>query len=195
MNVSKLPEDYSEYKSVDLSKNKSEMMIVNFGALLLGALMVLPAILVMPFPSVFDRFLQNLPLLLFFVATLFLYIILHEAIHGLFMKKLGHVTPHFGFKGFMYAYAASTAFFDKRSYLIIVLAPIVLLGIVLVVINLIVPATWFWFVYIIQVVNVAGAAGDIYVMNVIRKAPANLLVNDAGVSMIIYTTTGADKAL
>ena len=87
----------------------------------------------------------------------------------------------------MYAYAGSTAFFDKRSYMLIAMAPVVLLGLVLLLANLLLSVEWFWFVYIIQIVNISGAAGDIYVMNIIRKAPADTLVCDAGVSMKLYS--------
>ena len=163
------------------------MLTVNLFAFLLGVIMALPAALAMPFPSFFEGFIPNLAVLLLLFTALFLYIVLHEAIHGIFMKKYSNVKPHFGFKGIMYAYAASDAFFDKRSYMIIALAPVVLLGLVLFIINLIVPAAWFWFVFIIQIMNVSGATGDIYVLNIIRKSPADLMVSDAGVSMKIYS--------
>ena len=190
MNSAHLPEGYREYKSVDLAKNKSEMLTVNLAALLLGAVMVVPAALLMPFPKIFDNFVQHLPAILLFFASLIIYILLHEAVHGIFMKRYSKVKPFYGLKGIMYAYAGSTAFFDKRSYLVISLAPVVLLGLVLVLLNLLVPLGWFWFVYIIQVVNISGAAGDLYVMNMICKCPDDILVNDSGVSMKIYSATG-----
>lgn len=187
MNVGQLPEGYREFKTVDLLNNKKEMLTVNLAALLLGAVMVLPAALLVPFHAYHKELLYNIFVPLLFLAALFLYILLHEAVHGVFMKKLSNVKPYFGFKGLMYAYAGSTAFFDKRSYMLIALAPVVLLGLVLLLANLLLPVEWFWFVYIIQIVNISGAAGDIYVMNIIRKAPADTLVCDAGVSMKLYS--------
>ena len=187
MNVAQLPEGYREFKTVDLLKNKKEMLTVNLAALLLGAVMVLPAALLVPFHAYHKELLYNIFVPLLFLAALFLYILLHEAVHGVFMKKLSNVKPYFGFKGLMYAYAGSTAFFDKRSYMLIAMAPVVLLGLVLLLANLLLPVAWFWFVYIIQIVNISGAAGDIYVMNIIRKAPADTLVCDAGVSMKLYS--------
>ena len=187
MNVGQLPEGYREFKTVDLLNNKKEMLTVNLAALLLGAVMVLPAALLVPFHAYHKELLYNIFVPLLFLAALFLYILLHEAVHGVFMKKLSNVKPYFGFKGLMYAYAGSTAFFDKRSYMLIAMAPVVLLGLVLLLANLLLSVEWFWFVYIIQIVNISGAAGDIYVMNIIRKAPADTLVCDAGVSMKLYS--------
>ena len=187
MNVAQLLEGYREFKTVDLLNNKKEMLTVNLAALLLGAVMVLPAALLVPFHAYHKELLYNIFVPLLFLAALFLYILLHEAVHGVFMKKLSNVKPYFGFKGLMYAYAGSTAFFDKRSYILIAMAPVVLLGLVLLLANLLLPVEWFWFVYIIQIVNISGAAGDIYVMNIIRKAPADTLVCDAGVSMKLYS--------
>lgn len=187
MNVAQLPEGYREFKTVDLLNNKKEMLTVNLAALLLGAVMVLPAALLVPFHAYHKELLYNIFVPLLFLAALFLYILLHEAVHGVFMKKLSNVKPYFGFKGLMYAYAGSTAFFDKRSYMLIAMAPVVLLGLVLLLANLLLPVEWFWFVYIIQIVNISGAAGDIYVMNIIRKAPADTLVCDAGVLMKLYS--------
>lgn len=74
MNSTQLPEGYSEFKSIDLATNKSEMLTVNFAALLLGAVMVVPAALLMPFPKIFDNFIQHLPVVLFFLASLIIYI-------------------------------------------------------------------------------------------------------------------------
>ncbi len=187
MNVTLLPEGYREFKTVDLLNNKKELLTVNLAALLLGGVMVLPAALLVPFPLLHKESVVNIFVPLLFLVALFLYVLLHEAVHGVFMKKLSNVKPYFGFKGFMYAYAGSTAFFDKRSYILIALAPVVLLGLALLLANLLLSVEWFWFVYIIQIVNISGAAGDIYVMNIIRKAPADTLVCDAGVSMKMYS--------
>ena len=115
MNVAQLPEGYREIKTVDLLNNKKEMLTVNLAALLLGAVMVLPAALLVPFHAYHKELLYNIFVPLLFLAALFLYILLHEAVHGVFMKKLSNVKPYFGFKGLMYAYAGSTAFFRQTQ--------------------------------------------------------------------------------
>jgi hypothetical protein len=87
----------------------------------------------------------------------------------------------------MYAYAGSEAYFNKKSYIIIALAPVVIWGAVLGVLCAVLPQSWFWVVYLIQIGNISGAAGDFYVTFKFLKLPKDILVNDTGVAMTVYT--------
>lgn len=55
------------------------------------------------------------------------------------------------------------------------------------ILNLLVPTGWFWVVYLIQMMNISGAAGDLYVSASFSKLPKDILINDTGVSMTIYS--------
>jgi hypothetical protein len=114
------------------------------------------------------------------------YIVLHELVHGIFMKHFSGVKPKYGFT-LMYAYAGSEAYFNKKSYIIIALAPVVIWGAVLGVLCAVLPQSWFWVVYLIQIGNISGAAGDFYVTFKFLKLPKDILVNDTGVAMTVYT--------
>ena len=85
------------------------------------------------------------------------------------------------------AYAGSNCYFNKKHYIIIALAPIVIWGIVLLVLNLVFKETWFWVIYFIQIFNLSGAAGDLYVTYRFSKLPKDILIKDIGVNMTIYT--------
>lgn len=61
------------------------------------------------------------------------------------------------------------------------------MGIVLAVLQFAVPDSWAWIVYFIQIINISGAAGDIYVTYKMSRLPADILVNDVGVSMTVYS--------
>jgi len=69
------------------------------------------------------------------------------------------------------------------------LAPVVFWGIVLAVINVLVPLEWFWVVYFIQIINLSGAAGDLYVTVKFSRLPSDILVQDYGVGMTVYSRT------
>ena len=114
------------------------------------------------------------------------YIVLHELVHGVFMKCFSGIKPKYGFT-LMYAYAGSSAYFNKKSYIIIALAPVVIWGAVLGVLCAVLPQSWFWVVYLIQIGNISGAAGDFYVTFKFLKLPKDILVNDTGVAMTVYT--------
>ena len=120
------------------------------------------------------------------VVGMIVYIVLHELVHGIVMKYYSKIKPTYGFTG-MYAYAGSSAYFCKKHYIIIALAPIVLWGVGLLILNLLVPTGWFWVVYLIQMMNISGAAGDLYVSVSFSKLPEDILINDTGVSMTIYS--------
>lgn len=183
-----LPREYREAAQINLQSNKKELILVNGMAILIAAVMAVIGLLSVPVTSFFD-FESPKPTILRVCAILvgmFAYIALHEVVHLIFMRAFcREVKPTFGFTG-IYAYAASRAYFNRRDYLVVGLAPVVIWGIVLAVLNVLVPQPWFWVIYFIQIINVSGAAGDLYVAVRMLRMPKTLLVQDDGVSMRIY---------
>lgn len=184
-----LPEGYRSAFTVNLQKDKKLAWRVNLG----GALILVVLVVGMSFfrspAELFDmsqgfgRYTLRVVALL---AGSFAYIILHEAVHGIVMKAYGCKRVRFGYTG-LYAYAGSEEFFGKKAYLVIALAPVVFWGIILAVLNGIVPNDWFWVVYWIQISNLSGAAGDLYVTAKFCHLPADIYVKDTGVEMTVYT--------
>ena len=184
-----LPRGYREIDSIDLQKNKKLSLLVNGIALLIGVLMAVPMHFVVPITTLFDMSEGFIPYLIRFgvlMVGIILYMVLHELVHGIAMKRCGTKKIQYGFTG-LYAFAGSEDYYDKRSYVIIALAPIVVWGVVLLVLNLLVPAQWFWVVYWIQISNISGAAGDLYVTYRFSRLPADILVKDYGVGMTVYS--------
>lgn len=186
-----LPEGYGEFLRIDLQQDKKLALLVNGLALLIGVVMVAAACLFVPlFSSSGTAGGDALPFLklCILLAGLVTYFFLHEAVHGVCMKAYGGAPVRYGFTG-LYAYAGSAAYFNKRSYRVIALAPVVVWGLVLILVNCLVPPGWFWVVYIIQVCNISGAAGDLYVTWKMSRMPADILIQDTGVSMTVYART------
>ena len=173
-----LPSGYKKAMTIDLLNNKKLFIRVNVIAIILAAVTFAIGLCI-------NEFHFNLNLI-FSVAIIVIYILLHELVHGIFMYFFSRVKPSYGFN-LAYAYAGSTAYFSKTHYIIIALAPIVILGIVLAVIGYFtVNTNWFWIFYIVECLNISGAAGDIYVTALLLKLPADILVNDSGFKMIVY---------
>lgn len=189
--VTHLPEGYVEIYSVDLQKNKKVALFINAFALVIVAAMAVPALFFVPISTLFDMesglgaYMLRSAVLAFGTVA---YIILHELVHGLTMKLFGTKKVKYGFTG-MYAFAGSDDHYGKTAYIAIALAPIAVWGIVLAIINLLVPAQWFWVVYIIQITNISGAAGDLFVTARFLRMPADILVRDCGVGMKVYSKT------
>lgn len=183
-----LPENYSKIFDIDLKENKKMAALVNVGAVAIAVVMVLVAMRFHSIGMLFemsDGFGAYIARFVTVMLGSLAYIIIHELVHGFFMKRFSGIKPKYGYT-FVYAYAGSEAYFNKRDYIIIALSPIVILGIVIAIINALVPETWFWVIYFIQICNISGAAGDLYVTAKLLKQPADILVNDSGVAMQVY---------
>ena len=50
-----------------------------------------------------------------------------------------------------------------------------------------VPQDWFWVIWFWQIMNVSGAAGDVYVTVKLLRQPQDILVKDTGVAMTVYS--------
>lgn len=183
-----LPEGYQEILAIDLQKDAKLALLVNGLAV---AIMLIMVVAVFPFVSLADLISDGdtmalmLKLMVFGVGTL-VYLVLHEAVHGVFMRRFCSAKVRFGFTG-LYAFAGSDGFYCRKHYIIIALAPIVFWGVVLGILNAVVPASWFLVVYAIQVMNISGAAGDLYVSWRMSRLPADILVRDTGVAMTVFS--------
>lgn len=183
-----LPEDYGEIYSLNLQKDKRTAIIVNLLALAIAAVMAVSMNFFVPVTSFFDmsggivRYFLRLAAL---IVLMVLYMVLHELVHGIAMKLCGTKRVKYGFTG-LYAFAGSEDYYDKKSYIFIALAPIVLWGTVLAAVNFFAPTEWFWIVYMIQLINISGAAGDLFAAVKFSRMPKNILIQDSGVSMRVF---------
>ena len=184
--MKQLPAGYREIKRIDLMSNRKEMIWVNVLALGIMCGMIALGFLICPPFTKLLLGLQTILNIILLLACTMLYMILHELVHGILMKAYSGVKPRYGFTG-LYAYAGSDALFSRRQYLIIAFAPVVLLGIILSVLNVQFYESWFWFFYIIQIVNISGAAGDIYVGTQIVRSQNVVLIRDTGTGMTLYS--------
>lgn len=189
MNTLTLPQNYQILRTVDLQKDKKTAILVNGLAVVLSLFFF---VLGFFFSDSFSLTVRRGSLfamgakLFFLLVGMVAYFILHELVHGVCIRLFSGVRPQYGFTG-LYAFAGSDkAYFDKKSYLVISLAPVVLWGIVLAAACMLVPSSFFWPVYLIQIVNLSGAAGDLYVTGLLVRAPKEILIQDVGVAMTVY---------
>ena len=174
-----LPSGYKKAMTIDLLNDKKPLITVNVISLILAAATFILGLCINEFHFDWLLFLS--------VVFIVIYMLLHELVHGIFMYSFSKVKPTYGFN-WGYAYAGSTAYFSKIHYIIIALAPIVIWGIVLGIIGFFtVDTKWFWVFYLVQCMNISGAAGDIYVTFLFSKLPKDILVNDTGIVMTVYT--------
>lgn len=187
--VRRLPEEYEKIYSVNLQKDKKAALVINIISIVIFVAMMVLMHFAVPIVYLFDlkggmwAYLLRFAVLL---VSMVAYIIAHEWIHGVAMKHCGTRKVKYSFTG-MYAAAGSDDYYTKKAYIFIALAPIVVWGVVLGIINLLVPKSWFWIIYMLQIYNIAGAAGDLYVTVKFSKMPKDILIQDSGVGMTVYS--------
>lgn len=184
-----LPDGYRQIYEIDLQKNKKKSLLVNGIAFLISILMIVPMCFYIPISELFS-FEEGMAQYFIRFGALFgfiiVYMVLHELVHGITMKLCGTKKVKYGFTG-VYAFAGSDDYYDKKSYITIALAPVILWGVIILVINFFVSREWFWVVYFIQIMNISGAAGDMYVTFKFAKMPKDILIRDHGVGMKVYS--------
>lgn len=187
--VETLPEGYREFYSVDLQNNKKMLLTVNLLAVIIAVLLLVPMLFLVPISSLFvmDKGLGNYVIrFIALIVLMIVYMILHEITHGIAMKICGTKKIKYGFTG-LYAFAGSNDYYNKKAYIFIALAPIVLWGLVIAIINPFVPIEWFWVVYSLQIINMSGAAGDLFVTIKFSGFPKDILIRDYGVGMTVFS--------
>jgi hypothetical protein len=112
----------------------------------------------------------------------------HELAHGLAIRWAGH-KPRFGMKlhkGVLYA-TADGALFPRNQFIVIALAPLVLITLIGMILMVFVPDSIGYYVGLIVVLNAAGAIGDMWMTAVVLRYPPDALVRDEADSIRIFT--------
>ena len=195
MGIFELPEGYAEIKRVNFQKNKKLALFLNVGAAVILIAFFFIGVQFVPFSFSIDaenltsallNLIKVLLHLFGMLLSIFLYITAHELVHGIYIKKYSGQKAKYGFTG-MYAYAGSDAYFNKRQYIVIALAPVVLFGLAFFLLMLLLPQEWFWHIYLLQMMNLSGAVGDLYITGLICRLPSDVLTTDKGVEMAMYS--------
>ncbi len=177
-----LPSEYRQTLHIDLQKDKKNALIVN----VMSFVIMLAMILMGNFITPISCFIQEIfPLIFVMMAGTLIYTVLHELVHGIFIRIFSGIRPHYGFTG-LYAYAGSNAYFDRLHYTVIALAPVVIWGIVLAALCAVTRGKWFWVVYFLETYNISGASGDFYVVWRFSKLSKDILIQDTGIAMTVF---------
>ena len=123
--------------------------------------------------------------ILFFVLY-FILIVIHELIHGIFFKLFNPESKvHFGFKNGM-AYATSpNTFYSKNQFVLICLAPFVLItaGLLLLV-SLGILSEFSFLLY--ASIHASSCVGDFYWVFLLSRFKGDILVEDTEKGMTVY---------
>ena len=179
---------YKECTRIDLVKNKKEALLVNiYGIIIMVVMAVFIPLLIMG--GIIEFNLETTFPIFFIVLliSLILYIPLHEIVHGIVLKNYTDEKLSFGWK-LVYAYCGSKeAVVDRKEYYAVALAPLLVFSVVfisLMVLNPSLSLVW----YVMEIMNVSGSVGDIYVSIKLRKEKSrDILITDSGTDMSFWS--------
>ncbi len=203
--ITTLPANYVHLAKLDLSENKRLLIGINIVGLLLlfvlGWLFLHAFVWLRPAAAVFLSLRGAVEaergegvaltlLLAWFIGgaiALVLVVVVHEAVHGLFFWLFTGRRPGFGLKG-AYAYAAAPAgvYVPRNRYLVVGLAPLVLITLVGLLLVTVMPPVMLPALLVFVTFNAAGSVGDLLVSGWLLTFPPTVLAQDAGDVMTLY---------
>lgn len=175
-------------ETIDIRTDKNLWLRINGAAAAAAAVLALLGCLCEPVTRFFDVG-GAWRLLLRFILTfagMAAYLFLNEYIRKYMIEKITG-------KGALkvrekpYLLLLPSRLITGREYLRISFAPVFVLGALLLLLMLILPAKLFWEVYIIQIVNLAGATGDVFIAYKLFKLKTDTQIEYDGTAIIIWS--------
>lgn len=189
--VYQLPSDYQQVYHLQLLE-KGKYLLINLLALipLVISLIVMGlwwGLVLRVRGSVPGGLGADWPWWFWLIAIFVLIVVIHEGLHGLAIRWAGH-KPRFGMilsKGAFYA-TADGAYFWRNDFVVIALAPIVVMTLMGMLLVWLLPDTAGYYVALGVVLNAANAIGDLWMTVVVLHFPASVLVQDEADSIRIF---------
>jgi hypothetical protein len=191
-----LPINYREAGKFDLRDNRRLMVGLNLVGLVLmlffGFMFLVLMVRLRPGLAQTMVWLEVRSLTVFvrlLVSILLLsigFVVLHEAVHGFFFWLYTRSRPLFAFH-WTYAYAAAPDWFMPRNrFLVVALAPLLIITAAGLLMMLLVPVDWLLAIWFVLTMNAAGAVGDLYIALRLAVSPESTLIQDRGDAITWY---------
>ena len=193
MNPTKtLPETYTLAWSLNMKKDRRlnwTLQVVGLIWFFVAAFLLLKAVAVLRPDFVFAGTSDAGTVLLWGLVAVLIILVtvtIHELVHGFFFLIFSKSMPQFGL-GPGYAYAAAPDwYFPKWKYIVIGIAPLVVLTVVGLISISLAPMAWIPTLFLAVAFNAGGAISDIYVCIRIGFEAPNIWVKDTGDGFEIY---------
>lgn len=190
-----LPENYKEVFHVD-AKSKKVGFALTIASLVITVASLLVIGLLSGFSSLFSELTNSskgelLVPYLVLLACLFLYIVLHELVHGAAYKALTHQKLTFGVTLTVAFCGVPDIYTSRKTALIALTAPLVVFSIVLLALMVYFKAVsqvYFAVFSILFSIHLGGCVGDIYMTLLLATRFRNpeLLMRDTGPAQTLY---------
>ena len=185
-----LPEGYTCVKTIDAKDKKTAVLFILVNLLLLAAVFAICAIFFFNKYSLNETLEHfNVFIMLGFLASMFIYIVLHELVHGLFYKIFTHEKLTFGLT-LTVAYCGVPNLYVKRGAAIVTtLAPFVVFNLAFVIPMFFIPNPAIILALIILLsFHIGGCVGDLYgaIYLIFKNRKQKVIMNDTGPKQTFY---------
>ena len=183
-----LPAGYDLYDTLDMAADRNVLKRIAWCSLIITAVMIVCGLFAVPPSALFAMgWLRVIMAVFLALVGIVVYAFAHEWVHGVFIRIFTGEPAKLGFlAGSGMAYAKSSWFFSRPAYITVALAPVIVWGVVLAVLMSDVPGGYFWCLYAIQIFNISGAVGDLYVTWLVMRMPGGVLIYDEGAAMKFF---------
>lgn len=184
-----LPKEYALVKTITMKTNKKLMVGLNVAVLVLLVPFVVGLYKMMqPWLQEGMELREAFFFLLFTGVGTILILVMHELVHGIFIKNYSRDKVTYGFNGLFASAGSPDYYFTKKEYIVIALAPFVLIDLVLMGLLLLAGGWVFYGIYMVLALHATGCIGDLYVFIQIIRYPRSTYMRDTGLEMFFYTT-------
>lgn len=122
------------------------------------------------------------------IALFFGILVLHELIHGVFISIYGG-KPCYGagiaYFIFPYFYTTTNTIFLRNQFIVILIAPLILISLVAIGLMVAFPSFAHW-IFLSFLINALGAVGDLWMTRELLRYPEHVLLEDQETGTIIY---------
>jgi hypothetical protein len=185
-----LPDGYREVLYWRVTEKSSRVLLLNIWGLVLlvlfGIIFSSLAVTVGKLPPGTIEF--GLPEIGLTILAIFLTLVLHELIHGLVMRISG-VRPRYGvlWKQAMFYATAPGYAFPRNHYVVIALAPFILISLLVVLGMWLLQGTvWVALLGVGGLFNASGAVGDMWITRIVLQYPDNAYIMDERDGMRVF---------
>ncbi len=194
-----LPEGYTLAYHID-AKNKKTGLIMNAWALVILAVVAAVGSIPLFLDKSLNFEIEMIPMLityLVFMASMIVYIVLHELVHGLAYKLLTHEKLTFGLSWSCAFCGVPNIYVYRRSAIIALVAPLITFTLVLIPLSVLLyflHPIYYIFSLILLGMHLGGCVGDGYMTYLfLRVFKSNTtLVRDTGPEQFVYVMETKD---
>lgn len=177
-----LPPGYGARTKIDLKTDRRIAAGIQAAFVAIAAALVgLALVLGLPLSSGFSIWVTTAMT----VAACLGYMVVHELTHAGLLRLFSAMRPTIALR-FPYLIVGGRTYLNRRSFLLVDLAPVILWGLVLVTLLVTLPEQFFLSVYIVTILNFAGSAGDYFQAYAIAQLPPTALIQDDGRVTTVY---------